>query len=90
MQSLFNGATAYTMFKEATSFNQPLAHFNTHKVTTMVGMFEGATSFSKNISCWNVLNIPSKPTAFNNASALSTPQLPNWGLDGSTGTCDTH
>ena len=42
------------MFKDATSFNQPLNLWDTSNVQYMNSMFSGATSFNQNIGNWNI------------------------------------
>ena len=45
------------MFKEATSFNQPLNKWNVSKVTNMEAMFYGAESFNQPLNKWNVSKV---------------------------------
>ena len=45
------------MFRNATSFNQPLNNWDVSNVTSMNYMFRGATSFNQPLNNWNVSNV---------------------------------
>ncbi len=44
----------WSMFQEASAFNQPLERWNVSKVTTMYAMFDGAASFNQPLRLWNL------------------------------------
>ena len=48
------------MFKDATSFNQPLDRWDVSSVVKIDRMFEGATSFNQNLSGWNLADLPNE------------------------------
>jgi surface protein len=72
------------MFNIASAFNQPLANWNTSKVTNMGNMFNTASVFDQNISNWNVSLIPTKPSQFdtNTPATWLTAEKPVWGTTG--------
>jgi surface protein len=43
-----------TIFKGASSFNEPLDNWNVSNVTDMLFMFDGARSFNRDISNWDI------------------------------------
>ena len=45
------------MFKNATSFNQPLNNWNVSNVTNMTNMFYNAFSFNQPLNKWDVSNV---------------------------------
>jgi len=47
------------MFKEATSFNQPLDNWDVSQVTDMVDMFKEASSFNQPLNNWDVSQVTS-------------------------------
>lgn len=47
------------MFANASSFNEPINHWNTTSITTMNFMFAGASSFNQDLSNWDVSNVTS-------------------------------
>ena len=67
----------FARFKEANSFNQPLANWNVSGVTNMDNMFESAESFDQDISDWDVSNVETAVN-FDFDSPLSEEQLPNF------------
>ena len=69
------------MFKNATSFNQPLNNWNVSKVTDMEGMFAGASSFNQPLNNWNVSNVTNMGWMFSHATSFNQP-LNNWNVVG--------
>ncbi len=45
------------MFRDASSFNQPLDRWNTSNVNYMARMFMGASRFNQCLVTWNVHNV---------------------------------
>jgi surface protein len=73
------------MFHNASSFNQPLNHFNTGKVTNMTSMFENAYNFNQPLNNWDVSNVTSTAEMFKNASSFLQ-SLSNWQIEPNTNT----
>ena len=48
----------------------------------MESMFDGAAAFNQDLTDWCVTNITTKPTDFDNASALTLANQPSWGVCG--------
>jgi len=71
------------LFRNASSFNQPIGNWNVSNVSSMDSAFNGASSFNQNIGSWNVskvtnfLNMFSNATAFNNGGSDN---IDNWTL----------
>ena len=59
------------MFGGATSFNQPIEHWDVSNVTNMMLMFTGATSFNQPLEKWNVSNVKDMHRMFFGAKAFS-------------------
>jgi surface protein len=49
----------FSMFRSATSFNQPLADWDVSSVTNMFSMFRSATSFNQPLADWDVSSVGS-------------------------------
>ncbi len=45
------------LFKDATSFNSAINHWNVSNIINMSGMFAGATAFNQPLNNWNVSNV---------------------------------
>jgi surface protein len=73
----------FTMFYNATNFNQPLNNWDTGEVTNMHYMFWNATNFNQDLSNWNAINITSKPPYFdeNTPTWVKPNRQPAWGND---------
>lgn len=69
------------MFNNASSFNQSLSWWDTSKVTNMNSMFNGASSFNQDLSSRCVLDIPYKPSFFDDStpSWIKEWRQPVWG-----------
>jgi surface protein len=66
-----------SIFANKTSFNSPIASWDTSNVTVMTSMFFNATAFNQNISTWNVINVsPKPPTDFSTTSGLAAQNIP--------------
>lgn len=75
----------FSMFRDASSFNSDISNWSVQNVENMENMFQGATVFNQNLACWNVTNIGNDPPDnFASGSALSPPNFPNWGTDGTS------
>ncbi|MFO0970879.1 MAG: BspA family leucine-rich repeat surface protein [Candidatus Saccharimonadales bacterium] len=64
------------MFFGATSFNQPIKHWDTSNVESMAALFSNASSFNQSLDNWNVENVADMTQMFHEASAF------NGGLSG--------
>ena len=59
------------MFYNASTFNEPIASWDTSKVLNMSLMFFGATAFNGNITTWNTANVLYMNNMFQNASTFN-------------------
>ena len=59
------------MFADATTFNQPINHWNMSNVTRLRFMFRGATSFNQDLSGWNVSKVTNMQGTFQDATAFN-------------------
>ena len=78
-----------SMFRSATSFNQPLGNWDVSSVINMNGMFRDATSFDQDLGAWDVGKVNDMEDMFNGVT-LSTANydslLTGWSMveDGET------
>jgi surface protein len=56
-----------SIFRNASSFNQPLNDWNTSNVTNMEAMFYNAESFNQPLNDWNTSNVANMEEMFRNA-----------------------
>jgi surface protein len=80
--SIFNGGnianwntTSVTnmssMFRNATSFNQPIGSWNTQNINNMSNMFQQAAAFNQPIGSWNTQNLNSMSSMFQQATSFN-------------------
>ena len=62
-----------SMFRDATSFNQPISDWDVGGVTNMQHMFRGATSFNQPLGGWNVINVTNMQSMFRGATSFNQP-----------------
>jgi surface protein len=67
------------MFRDATSFNQPLDNWDVSSIGTCFAMFHTATSFNQNINSWDVSSVGTCFSMFFGASSFNQP-LNNWDM----------
>jgi surface protein len=66
-----SGITAMSfMFRNATSFNNPIDHWDVSNLTSMVLVFNGATSFNQPLDSWDVSNVTVMSGLFNGATSF--------------------
>lgn len=80
---LSNVTQTYSMFYQASSFNDNINSWDVSNVTNMENMFNGASSFNQPLENWNVSNVTTMKGMFANASSFDQP-LANWERIGST------
>ncbi|MBC2846053.1 BspA family leucine-rich repeat surface protein [Winogradskyella flava] len=71
--NLSNVTTMSGMFTNATSFNQPINHWDVSNVGSMFETFRGATSFNQPLDNWDVSNVTSMHSMFFDASSFNQP-----------------
>lgn len=60
-----------SMFFMATSFNQPIGHWDVSNITNMSSMFDGASSFNQSLHEWDVSNVKNMRNMFSAAHAFN-------------------
>jgi surface protein len=66
-----------SMFWGATSFNQPINHWDVSNVTTMRSVFFGATSFNQSLNNWDTARVTDMYKMFQGASSFNS-AIGNW------------
>jgi surface protein len=65
------------MFRGATSFNEPINHWDVSNVTNILALFWNATSFNQPLNSWNVSNVNNMSYTFYDATSFNQP-LSSW------------
>ena len=73
------------VFKNATTFNGDIGHWDVSAVTTMLELFSGASVFNQNISAWQTGEVTNVDFMFLNAAAFNQ-DLSGWCLEKVQGT----
>ena len=66
------------LFKDESSFNQPLNKWDVSNVTYMRSMFDGAESFNQPLNKWNVSKVRDMDAMFAFASSFNQPLHAPW------------
>ena len=61
------------MFSSESTFNQPIAHWDTSNVANMFGMFRSANSFNQPIGSWDTSKVRYMDYMFNGAGSFNQP-----------------
>ena len=61
------------IFFGATSFNQPIEHWDVSQMTNMDSMFSGAKAFNQPLGKWDTSHVKSMDSMFNGAKAFNQP-----------------
>lgn len=69
--------TMYQMFSGATSFNEPINHWDVSNITNMQYLFYQASNFNQPLNSWNVSNVINMTYMFERAWSFNQP-LNNW------------
>jgi len=67
------------MFNGASSFNQPINHWDVSNVSSMVAVFANASIFNQPLDNWDISNVTDIRFMFSNASAFNQP-LNSWNM----------
>jgi len=67
------------MFKDATTFNSDISHWDVSNVKDMTGMFDRTTSFNQPIGNWDVSNVKDMRGMFEYATSFNQP-IGNWNV----------
>ncbi|WP_065188567.1 BspA family leucine-rich repeat surface protein [Shewanella woodyi] len=59
------------MFRDATTMNHSIGHWDTSNITNMLDMFDGASAFNQDISSWDTSKVFTMQTMFRNATAFN-------------------
>jgi surface protein len=70
------------LFKNCTSFNQPLENWNVSRVGFMTTMFEGCVAFNQDLSRWNVSRVINMMRMFRGCTSLTI--NPGWQINQET------
>lgn len=66
-----------SMFRDATSFNDPINHWNVSNIENMTGIFLNAYAFNQPLNDWDVSNVNNMRTMFRGAISFNQP-LNEW------------
>ena len=75
------------LFKDNTTFNQPIGSWDVSNVTHTFGMFDGATNFNQPIGSWDVSNVNTMTLMFKGATNFNQP-IGSWNVSNVTGMND--
>lgn len=81
--NLSNVTDLSSMLYGATTFNQPIGHWDVSNVTNLRRMLSGANAFNQPLNDWDVSSVTTLQNMFNNAYAFNQP-LNNWDVSNVT------